>query len=74
VIKERNNPEGYEHRAPKRRVATPPNKAAATTATAAATTATATNNGASFMQAWLQTANPPMQLERKCLIDMTTLE
>jgi putative phage-type endonuclease len=69
VIKERNNPEGYEHRAPKRRVATPPAPANATTSAT-----TTTNNSASFMQAWLQTANPPMQLERKCLIDMSALE
>jgi hypothetical protein len=73
VIKERNNPEGYEHRAPKRRVATPPNKATTTTTTITST-ATETNASASFMQAWLQTANPPMQLERKCLIDMSALE
>lgn len=73
VIKERNNPEGYEHRAPKRRVATPPNKATTTTTTITST-ATETNASASFMQTWLQTANPPMQLERKCLIDMSALE
>jgi len=82
VIKERSNPEGYEHRAPKRRIAASP----------PTPTTAATNASASFMHAWLashpanadtetatqtatQTAtNNHAQTERKCLIDMSELE
>ena len=75
IIKERNNPQGCEHRAPKRRIAptatTGPN----------ATAPNALNKSASFMQAWLSTsqpvsanANPNAVYERKCLIDMSSLE
>lgn len=54
IVKERNNPQGCEHRAPKRR----------------------TTNAASanLMQSWLQTANAETPNERKCLIDLSTLE
>ena len=66
IIKERNNPEGYEHRAPKRRIApiSAPN---------APNNATNANKSASFMQAWLNKpkVEPP---ERKCLIDISALE
>ena len=81
VIKERNNPEGYEHRAPKRRVAIPTMTPTKTETTKTETTKTkttktkTTNASASFMHAWLlPTTNAPVPHERKCLIDMTTLE
>jgi hypothetical protein len=79
ILHERANPHGCEHRAPKRRIApspTAPN----------ATAAPATSKSASFMQAWLSTsqpvstenkpanANPNAVYERKCLIDMSSLE
>jgi putative phage-type endonuclease len=68
IIKERSNPQGYEHRAPKRRIAT-------TTApnNAPNNANNALNKSASFMQAWL---NKPKDEhpERKCLIDMSALE
>jgi hypothetical protein len=54
IVKERNNPQGCEHRAPKRR---PTNAVSA-----------------NLMQAWLQTANAETSHERKCLIDLSTLE
>jgi hypothetical protein len=57
IVKERNNPLGCEHRAPKRRSPIAPGGAASASASASA----------SFMQTWL---NP----ERKCLIDMSTIE
>jgi putative phage-type endonuclease len=76
IIKERNNPQGYEHRAPKRRIAaSPPTNA---------TNATATSKSASFMQAWLTSqpasdkgaanTNSNASVERKCLIDVSALE
>jgi len=68
VIKERNNPEGYEHRAPKRRVAT----STTPSTTPSTITTTDTNASAAFMHAWLTNAQAPV--ERKCLIDMTALE
>ena len=61
VMKERNNPQGYEHRAPKRRSPNPNMNAAATL-------------GAQFMQAWLIKSNTEPPNERKCLIDLSTLE
>ena len=66
ILQERANPQGCEHRAPKRRI-TP------TTTMAPNATTTATNKSASFMQAWL---NKPKDEhpERKCLIDMSSLE
>jgi putative phage-type endonuclease len=60
IVQERSNPQGYEHRAPKRRTNPNPNPNTQTTA-----------SSASLMQAWLSTANP---IERKCLIDMSSLE
>jgi len=57
IVTERSNPQGYEHRAPKRR--TNANPSATTTASAA------------FMQSWLLPNAPP---ERKCLIDLSSLE
>jgi putative phage-type endonuclease len=53
IVKERNNPQGCEHRAPKRR---PTNAASA-----------------NLMQSWLQTANAETPNERKCLIDLASL-
>ena len=67
VMKERSNPQGCEHRAPKRRSPGP----------TTATTTTTTTASAQFMQAWLkssETTNAKTQPERKCLIDMSTLE
>jgi hypothetical protein len=58
IVKERSNPQGYEHRAPKRRS---PN----------ATNATNANPSAQFMHAWLKSANAD---ERKCLFNMDELE
>jgi putative phage-type endonuclease len=58
IVKERNNPQGCEHRAPKRRSPIAPGGASA---------GASANASASFMQTWL---NP----ERKCLIDMSTIE
>jgi putative phage-type endonuclease len=58
IVKERNNPQGCEHRAPKRRSPIAPTSAASAASASAS---------ASFMQTWL---NP----ERKCLIDMSMLE
>ena len=59
VVKERNNPQGYEHRAPKRRPQTSPSMNA---------------SGAQFMQDWLKNTNPETPNERKCLIDVSSLE
>ena len=56
IVKERNNPLGCEHRAPKRRSPIAPGGASASAGASA-----------SFMQTWL---NP----ERKCLIDISTIE
>ena len=61
IVKERDNPQGCEHRAPKRRINANPNATSATTGASA-----------SFMQSWLNSANAPP--ERKCLIDMSSLE
>jgi len=68
IVNERSNPQGCEHRAPKRR--SPGIATAATTATTAAisTTHSPISASASFMKAWL------VQPERKCLIDMASLE
>ena len=59
IIRERNNPQGYEHRAPKRRIG--PN--ASNTSNAS----NASSASASFMTSWLLP-------ERKCLIDISQLE
>jgi hypothetical protein len=64
IVKERNNPLGCEHRAPKRRSPIAPGGASASASASAGASAGAS---ASFMQTWL---NP----ERKCLIDMSTIE
>ena len=64
IVKERANPEGYEHRAPKRR--SPP----VTNATNAANA----NASAQFMHAWLKTANAEPSNERKCLFNMSELD
>ena len=64
IVKERDNPQGYEHRAPKRRPTPGTNAAAALSA--------------QFMQSWLQqtqtTVNSETPNERKCLIDVSNLE
>jgi putative phage-type endonuclease len=64
IVKERSNPQGYEHRAPKRR--SPPIANATN-----ATNATNANPSAQFMHAWLKTTNAD---ERKCLFNMDELE
>ena len=61
IVKERANPEGYEHRAPKRR--SPP-----------VTNAANANASAQFMHAWLKTANAEPSNERKCLFNMSELD
>ena len=67
IVKERSNPQGCEHRAPKRRSPIAPgNPSNATNAT------TATNPSAVFMQSWLTNSHPPN--ERKCLLDMSALD
>ena len=66
VIQERSNPDGYEHRAPKRKVATNATNA---------TNANATNASAQLMHAWLNLncSNANVN-ERKCRIDINDLE
>jgi putative phage-type endonuclease len=61
IVKERDNPQGCEHRAPKRRSPKP---------NASATNGSATSASA-LMHAWLSIPPPPP--ERKCLIDMHSL-
>ncbi|NBO54837.1 MAG: hypothetical protein EBU84_09635 [Actinobacteria bacterium] len=60
VVKERNNPQGYEHRAPKRRPIANTN----------------TNNSANpnLLQSWLINTNTETPNERKCLIDVANLD
>lgn len=65
VVKERSNPAGYEHRAPKRKTA---NAAGANTAANAKASPSAL-----MMQAWLH-GNTPSTNERKCHIDVDNLE
>jgi hypothetical protein len=60
IVKERDNPQGCEHRAPKRRSPKPN-----------ATIATSGTSGSALMHAWLSIPPPPP--ERKCLIDMHSL-
>ena len=62
IVRERDNPQGCEHRAPKRRTNPNPNASSAISASA------------SFMHAWLSTDSTNAQPESKCLIDMSTLE
>ena len=64
IVKERANPEGYEHRAPKRR--SPP--------VTNATNANNANASAQFMHSWLKTANAEPSNERKCLFNMSELD
>ena len=64
IVNERNNPQGYEHRAPKRRIQN-------TNLTA---NANANTTSVQLMQSWLNVANPAPTPERKCLIDMSSLE
>jgi putative phage-type endonuclease len=64
IVKERSNPQGYEHRAPKRRSPNPnPNPIQCPTTLSA-----------QFMQSWLKNSNPESTTERKCLIDVSSLE
>ena len=63
VLQERRNPQGYEHRAPKRR---PQGQRQGQ--------GQGQSQGAQFMQVWLNSANPPPTNERKCLIDVSLLE
>jgi putative phage-type endonuclease len=67
IVKERTNPQGYEHRAPKRR--SPPIANATN-----ATNATNANPSAQFMHAWLKTTNAEPSNERKCLFNMAELD
>jgi hypothetical protein len=60
IVKERDNPQGCEHRAPKRRSPKP-------NATSGGTSGG--TSGSALMHAWLSIAPP----ERKCLIDMHSL-
>jgi putative phage-type endonuclease len=74
IMQERNRPEGYEDRAPKRRnlntnINTSPN----TSPIPNANPVNATAMSAGFMHAWLKNANPDSTSERKCLIDMSEL-
>lgn len=66
VIQERENPQGYEHRAPKRRNTNTNTNTPMSTHTEMPE--------AQFMQDWLKSANPNPTNERKCLIDMSLLE
>jgi hypothetical protein len=67
VIQERSNPDGYEHRAPKR-------KATVINATNATTHANATSASAQLMHAWLSNSSNANVNERKCRIDVDNLE
>ena len=58
IVKERSNPQGCEHRAPKRRSPIAPGNAI--------------NASAAFMQSWL--SKPQSLNERKCLLDMSVLD
>jgi hypothetical protein len=58
IVKERSNPQGCEHRAPKRRSPIAPGNAI--------------NASAAFMQSWL--SKPQSLNERKCLLDMSALD
>jgi putative phage-type endonuclease len=60
VDKERSNPDGYEHRAPKRKVAT--------------NATNVTNASAQLMHAWLSNSSNENANERKCRIDIDNLE
>jgi hypothetical protein len=65
VVQERRNPQGYEHRAPKRR---------SQGQGQGQSQRPGQSQGAQFMQGWLNSANPPPTNERKCLIDVSLLE
>jgi hypothetical protein len=58
IVKERDNPQGCEHRAPKRRPIANTNM----------------NNGANLLQSWLINSNSETSTERKCMIDVSNLE
>jgi hypothetical protein len=60
IVNERSNPQGCEHRAPKRR--------SPASAATAATAHSPISASASFMKSWLA------QPDRKCLVDMASLE
>ena len=64
ILKERSNPQGCEHRAPKRRSPIAPGNPS--------NASNATNPSAVFMQTWLTNSHPPN--ERKCLLDMSALD
>jgi putative phage-type endonuclease len=63
ILEERQNPQGCEHRAPKRR-----------SQGQGQGQSPGQSQGAQFMQCWLNSANPPPTNERKCLIDVSLLE
>jgi putative phage-type endonuclease len=63
VVQERQNPQGCEHRAPKRR-----------SQIQGQGQGQGQSQGAQFMHGWLNSANPPPTNERKCLIDVSLLE
>jgi hypothetical protein len=63
VVKERSNPDGYEHRAPKRK------------ATVATVATNATNASAQLMHSWLNlNCSNANANESKCRIDVDNLE
>ena len=65
ILEERQNPQGCEHRAPKRR---------SQIQGQGQSPSPGQSQGAQFMQCWLNSANPPPTNERKCLIDVSLLE
>jgi putative phage-type endonuclease len=73
IVKERSNPQGCEHRAPKRRspgatISASGSSASGSSASASGSSASGSSASASFLKAWLT------QPERKCLIDMSELD
>ena len=64
IVKERSNPQGCEHRAPKRRSPIAPGNPG--------NPSNPSNPSAVFMQSWL--SKPQTLNERKCLLDMSALD
>ena len=65
ILEERRNPQGCEHRAPKRR---------SQGQGQGQSPSPGQSQGAQLMQDWLKSANPHLTNERKCLIDVSLLE
>jgi putative phage-type endonuclease len=70
ILKERSNPQGCEHRAPKRRSPIAPGNPG--NQGNQGNTSNPSNPSAVFMQTWLTNSQPPN--ERKCLLDMSALD